>query len=152
MYILVKEEDVKNVQLRGMFHERMPDGRLIMPVSELKMLGSVADCQIVASAKEMKELIRSGAESIPPEDGVQGNDNAPDGSENTDTGGNTEEVADRPEEAGDGHTDVTDIPDNAVNAGTGNNTGEAAGDTEDITDGQTVVTDVSDNINENMEE
>lgn len=135
MYILVKEEDVRNTQLRGMFHERMPDGRLVMPISELKMLGSVDNCQIVASAKELKELIRRGAGSIAPGDGVQGNGNVPNGGE--DTG------------AGEVHTDATD---NAVNAGTGNNTGETAGGAEEIADGQTGVTDAAGNINENKEE
>lgn len=149
MYILVKEEDVRNTQLRGMFHERMPDGRLIMPISELKMLGSVDNCQIVASAKDLKELIRRGAGSIAPGDGVQGNGNVPDGGEDTGAGGNTGEAAGGTPVAGEVHTDATD---NAVNAGTGNNTGETAGGAEEIADGQTGVTDAAGNINENKEE
>ena len=112
MYLLIKEENVKNAQVLGMFHERMPDGRLILPVSELKMLGSVSDCQIVASAKELKELISSGAESVAPGGGMQDDDNAPDTSEGIDAGGNGEEVPDGTEETADGQAEGTDTKEN----------------------------------------
>lgn len=54
MYIIVKEEFVPD---NGKFHEKMPDGRLIMDISEFKMLGSVPELQTVATAKELKALI-----------------------------------------------------------------------------------------------
>lgn len=38
-----------------MYHEQMPDGRLILPMSDMKMLGSVAECEIVATASELKD-------------------------------------------------------------------------------------------------
>lgn len=74
MYLLIKEENVKNTQVLEMFHERMPDGRLILPISDLRMLGSIPNCQIVASAKELKELIKINAEEVANNnvDGVQG--------------------------------------------------------------------------------
>lgn len=128
MYILVKEKDVKNAQVLSMFHERMPDGRLILPVSELKMLGSVSDCQIVASAKELKELISSGAENSLP-DGMQDDDNAPDTGEGIDAGGNGEEVPDG-----------------------GENVPETEGGEEEAPDGQAEGTDTKENINESEEE
>lgn len=135
MYILVEEKDVKNAQVLSMFHERMPDGRLILPVSELKMLGSVSDCQIVASAKELKELISSGAENSLPEDGMQDDDNAPDTSEGID-----------------GDEDTEGMTDNGTAADGGENVPETGGGTEEAADGQAEGTDTKENINESEEE
>lgn len=64
MYILVKETDVNNEEILKMYHETMPDGRLILPISDLRMLGSIPNCQIVASAKELKQLIKINAEEV----------------------------------------------------------------------------------------
>lgn len=151
MYLLIKEENVKNAQVLGMFHERMPDGRLILPVSELKMLGSVSDCQIVASAKELKELISSGAESVAPGGGMQDDDNAPDTSEGIDAGGNGEEVPDGTEETADGQKEDTDGGDGTTADG-GENAPETEGGTEETADGQAEGTDTKENINESEEE
>lgn len=101
MYILVKKTDVSNEEILKMYHETMPDGRLILPISDLRMLGSIAECQIVASAKELKELIKINAEEVANNkvDGVQG-----DGTEDGDTveaGGQTEATeTERPEDTG----------------------------------------------------
>ena len=101
MYILVKKTDVSNEEILNMYHETMPDGRLILPISDLRMLGSIAECQIVASAKELKELIKINAEEVANNkvDGVQG-----DGTEDGDTveaGGQTEATeTERPEDTG----------------------------------------------------
>lgn len=98
MYILVKKTDVSNEEILKMYHETMPDGRLILPISDLRMLGSIPNCQIVASAKELKELIKINAEEVANNkvDGVQG-----DGTED----GNTVEAG-RQDSAADG--DVQD--------------------------------------------
>ncbi len=98
MYILVKKTDVSNEEILNMYHETMPDGRLILPISDLRMLGSIPNCQIVASAKELKELIKINAEEVANNkvDGVQG-----DGTED----GNTVEAG-RQDGAADG--DVQD--------------------------------------------
>lgn len=165
MYILVKEEDIKNAQLRGMFHERMPDGRLIMPISELKMLGSVENCQIVASAKELKELISSGAESIAPGGGVQDNDNVPDTGEDIGAGGNDEEAPDVPETEGgtegttdgqpegtDGGEDAEGVTDNGTAVDGGENDTETESSAEDTVDGQAEETHIQENFNESEEE
>lgn len=101
MYILVKKTDVKNEEILNMYHETMPDGRLILPASDLRMLGSVANCQIVASAKELKELIRINAEEVANNkvDGVQG-DGTEDGN-TVEAGGQTEATeTERPEDTG----------------------------------------------------
>ena len=101
MYLLIKEENVKNTQVLEMFHERMPDGRLILPISDLRMLGSIAECQIVASAKELKELIKINAEEVANNkvDGVQG-DGTEDGN-TVEAGGQTEATeTERPEDTG----------------------------------------------------
>lgn len=101
MYILVKKKDVSNEEILNMYHETMPDGRLILPISDLRMLGSIPNCQIVASAKELKELIKINAEEVANNkvDGVQG-----DGTEDGDTveaGGQTEATeTERPEDTG----------------------------------------------------
>lgn len=101
MYILVKKTDVSNEEILKMYHETMPDGRLILPISDLRMLGSIPNCQIVASAKELKELIKINAEEVANNkvDGVQG-----DGTENGNTveaGGQTEATeTERPEDTG----------------------------------------------------
>ena len=55
MYILVKKENVKSEELLGMYHEQMPDGRLILPMSDMRMLGSVTECEIVATGSELKD-------------------------------------------------------------------------------------------------
>ena len=137
MYILVKEKDVKNAQVLS-----MPDGRLILPVSELKMLGSVSDCQIVASAKELKELISSGAENSLP-DGMQDDDNAPDTGEGIDAGGNGEEVPDGGQQEDTGNEEGTEG---------GENVPETEGGEEEAPDGQAEGMDTKENINESEEE
>ena len=101
MYILVKETDVRNEEILKMYHETMPDGRLILPISDLRMLGSIPNCQIVASAKELKELIKINAEEVANNkvDGVQG-DGTEDGN-TVEAGGQTEATeTERPEDTG----------------------------------------------------
>lgn len=101
MYILVKKTDVSNEEILKMYHETMPDGRLILPISDLRMLGSIPNCQIVASAKELKELIKINAEEVANNkvDGVQG-DGTEDGN-TVEAGGQTEATeTERPEDTG----------------------------------------------------
>lgn len=101
MYILVKKTDVNNEEILKMYHETMPDGRLILPISDLRMLGSIAECQIVASAKELKELIKINAEEVANNkvDGMQG-DGTEDGN-TVEAGGQTEATeTERPEDNG----------------------------------------------------
>lgn len=99
MYILVDKTNVRNEEILKMYHETMPDGRLILPASDLRMLGSVTNCQIVATAKELKELIKINAEEVEQNevDGVQG-DGTEDGN-TVEAGGQTEATEmERPEE------------------------------------------------------
>lgn len=99
MYILVKKTDVRNEEILNMYHETMPDGRLILPASDLRMLGSVSNCQIVASAKELKQLIKINAEEVAQNkvDEVQG-DGTEDGN-TVEAGGQTEATeTERPED------------------------------------------------------
>lgn len=101
MYILVDKTNVRNEEILNMYHETMPDGRLILPASDLRMLGSVTNCQIVATAKELKELIRINAEEVEQNevDGVQG-DGTEDGN-TVEAGGQTEATeTERPEDTG----------------------------------------------------
>ena len=65
MYILIREELVASAAVLGRLHERMPDGRLILTPAELKMLGSVAECQVVATARELKAMVKAQAASQP---------------------------------------------------------------------------------------
>lgn len=101
MYILVDKRNVRNEEILKMYHETMPDGRLILPISDLRMLGSIPNCQIVASAKELKELIKINAEEVANNkvDGVQG-DGTEDGN-TVEAGGQTEATeTERPEDTG----------------------------------------------------
>lgn len=101
MYILVKKTDVNNEEILNMYHETMPDGRLILPISDLRMLGSIPNCQIVASAKELKELIKINAEEVAQNkvDEVQG-ESTEDGN-TVEAGGQTEATeTERPEDTG----------------------------------------------------
>lgn len=59
MYILIKPEQVKR---RG-FYETMPDGRAILPFSDLKMLGTVKDVDVIATSRELKSLIKEQKDS-----------------------------------------------------------------------------------------
>lgn len=99
MYILVKETDVRNEEILKMYHETMPDGRLILPISDLRMLGSIPNCQIVASAKELKELIKINAEEVANNkvDGVQDETEATETERPEDTGAQ-EGTVEQPEE------------------------------------------------------
>ena len=56
MYILVNESDIRSKAVRERYHERMPDGRLILTPQELKMAGSL-NCEIVSTARELKAMI-----------------------------------------------------------------------------------------------
>ena len=68
MYILVSEKDIKSESVKKAYHERMPDGRLIMTPQELKMLGSIPNVQIVSTARELKELMKKPVASDQPTD------------------------------------------------------------------------------------
>lgn len=59
MYALIKQEQLKG---KG-FYETLPDGRIILPFSELKMMGSVSDIDVISSARELKGLIKKQKES-----------------------------------------------------------------------------------------
>lgn len=134
MYLLIKEENVKNTQVLEMFHERMPDGRLILSISELKMLGSVSDCQIVATAKELKEIISSTPEQP---SGTEDDTGIYDGGQQTDADGqNDSNVTDTTEdtESEDGISDETDVfKDDTTNT----DTNKENQNTEEVTDNGT---------------
>ena len=55
MYILVKKEQVKDKA----FHETMPDGRVILPATALKMSGTMEGVTLVSSGAELKALIKA---------------------------------------------------------------------------------------------
>ena len=69
MYILIEK---KKLKADSRFHERMPDGRLILPFSALRTLGTVTDVDIIGSATELKRLIAAQQEAgiTPPPDAV----------------------------------------------------------------------------------
>lgn len=134
MYLLIKEENVKNTQILEMFHERMPDGRLILSISELKMLGSVSDCQIVATAKELKGIISSTPEQP---SGTEDDTGIYGGGQQTDADGqNDSNVTDTTEdtENEDGISDETDVfKDDTTNT----DTNKENQNTEEVTDNGT---------------
>ena len=71
MYILVSEKDIKSESVKKAYHERMPDGRLIITPQELKMLGSIPNVQIVSTARELKEMMKKPVASGEPASGGQ---------------------------------------------------------------------------------
>lgn len=60
-YILINSTVAQEKGLK--YFERMPDGRAIMDIGMLRVLGSVADVEIVATAKELKAKIKEQEES-----------------------------------------------------------------------------------------
>ena len=83
MYILVKESDIKSKAVREKYHERVPDGRVILTPQELKTVGSIKDCQIVQTARELKEMMAAPVQT-PADTGVADTDG---GSDSPDYGG-----------------------------------------------------------------
>ena len=55
MYILVSKEQVRDKA----FHETMPDGRVILPATTLKMAGTMEGVTLVSSGTELKALIEA---------------------------------------------------------------------------------------------
>ena len=70
MYILIDKKKLKEADSR--FHERMPDGRLILPFSALRTLGTVTGVDLIATATELKQLIarQEAAGITPPTEGA----------------------------------------------------------------------------------
>ena len=142
MYILVNESDIRSKAVRERYHERMPDGRLILTPQELKMAGSL-NCEIVSTARELKAMIeeqrknpllpdqgeaRPEAHPDPPKGGSEESEEAdePDGAnEPNEPNGTDEADADGSDTEGDADEGDTDD---------GGTEGDAAGGTEDGAD------------------
>ena len=98
-YLLVKEEQLAGKDYDYRYAERIPDGRIILPLSALKVLsGFVPE---VLSDEELKALIKEQQESGIYDAQADGNPEgqpASDGEEQPDSG--TEEVDNETEEGG----------------------------------------------------
>ena len=76
MYVLIDIEQLAEKSRKEEFFEKMPDGRAILPISELKTMGSVTNVDVITTARELKELIRQqneagiGQEQENPEENV----------------------------------------------------------------------------------
>lgn len=67
MYILISEKDITSAEVLARYHERLPDGRLIITPQELKTLGSIPECQIAATKAEVLAIMeRQKAEGVTP--------------------------------------------------------------------------------------
>ena len=114
MYILVSEKDIKSESVKKAYHERMPDGRLIMTPQELKMLGSVPNVQIVSTARELKELMKKPVVSEGQTSGGQTGDDDMDsfftghGADTQPDGDTEEEQQDEADEGGEAENANTD--------------------------------------------
>lgn len=98
-YLLVKEEQLAGKDYDYRYAERIPDGRIILPLSALKVLSGFAP--EVLSDEELKALIKEQQESGIYDAQADGNPEgqpASDGEEETDSG--TEEVDNEAEEGG----------------------------------------------------
>lgn len=117
MYILVNPVQLKK---RSGMYEMMPDGRSIVPLSDQKILGTLKNVDIIATARELKQLIeeekkqQEGTDgdidpgfsrdpdkttddidpgfSRDPSEGAGGNGGSEDGKEDTDSGSESEET------------------------------------------------------------
>ena len=66
MYALINLSKVREVR-KGRFYEQIPDGRCIVPFSELRAFGTLENVDIIGSSMELKELIeRQKQEGITP--------------------------------------------------------------------------------------
>lgn len=93
MYALIDLAKVKKVR-SGKFYETLPDGRAIVPFSELRAFGTLEKVDIVATALELKQLIEKQKEQgitpgIPLEDTATQNGGK--NPEDTQTDGTTSE-------------------------------------------------------------
>lgn len=65
MYVIVEK-----AKLEGKFFgimNTLPDGRVYIPISEMRNVGTLLDIDIIGSARELKELIeKQGSEDIDP--------------------------------------------------------------------------------------
>lgn len=98
-YLLVKEEQLAGKDYDYRYAERIPDGRIILPLSALKVLSGFAP--EVLSDEELKALIKEQQESGIYDAQADGNPEgqpASDGEEQPDSG--TEEVDNETEEGG----------------------------------------------------
>ena len=87
MYILISEKDITNAEVLARYHERLPDGRLIITPQELKTLGSIPECQIVATKAEVMGIIaRQEEEGVTPPDPAEEAGEGTDAPEGTDAG------------------------------------------------------------------
>lgn len=156
MYILVNESDIRSKAVRERYHERMPDGRLILTPQELKMAGSL-NCEIVSTARELKAMIeeqrknpllpdQGEAHPDPPKGGSEESEeadganepNTPNGTDGSDTGSDTGE-GDTEGDAAGGGEDGADA-DNADVDGGEEAEGVAGGSDSDDNDGGGVAT------------
>lgn len=64
MYLLVSKEQIKE---RAAMYRAMPDGRLIVPMSDLKVIGSLSDVDIIGG-RELKQLIAEQEATMPKPD------------------------------------------------------------------------------------
>lgn len=57
MYILVKKSDVNNADILAAYHTELEDGRIVITPQELKIMGSVPNCQVVATKAELDVIM-----------------------------------------------------------------------------------------------
>lgn len=105
-YILIDKERVRDKA----FHETMPDGRVILPFSAVKMSGVLEGVTIVPSGTVLKAMIlaqREAGVKPPQEDLPEGGDGIVSGGVETNEGEEDGEYVDF-EPAGDGNTENAD--------------------------------------------
>ena len=104
-YILVDRERVKD----RAFHETMPDGRVILPFSEVKMSGVLENVTIVPSAIALKAMIQEQKDKgVHPPLELPGTVESGDGGTVSGDYEDYEEVEDAPETGTEGGTETGD--------------------------------------------
>ena len=110
---MISEKDITNAEVLARYHERLPDGRLIITPQELKTLGSIPECQIVATKAEVMGIIaRQEEEGVTPPDPAEEAGEGTDAPEGTDAGlqGDAEGNTGGEDAGGAEHPDPTEEP------------------------------------------
>lgn len=58
MYVLVNQEQLELKKGRAALYNSIPDGRIIIPLGDAKVFGTLKSVDIIGSARELKKLIR----------------------------------------------------------------------------------------------
>lgn len=107
MYVLVNQEQLEKKKSRTALYNSMPDGRLIIPLGDVKLFGTLKGVDIIGSARELKELIREQEAGMTEEVDPGFSVNPEPGEDDVDPGGSKDPVPGEDGDMEDGETEST---------------------------------------------